>query len=240
VEDAERPTVEVLATEKLLLRRNLRSGERLNTEARRLGEATYPNPVREEQIGRYRPWDSRMCVTAEMELIEGYLDKKEPLPAFFEAGPRAHLYFQPHDVRIGIVTPGGIAPGLNTVIHSIVNMHSRIYGMRKDAYGFRGGFQGILEQRVERLAWQRTKEWLHLGGVEIAAGRAPKDQTVIERIVQSLDALGVDILYVIGGDGSLRAAHLIAQEIHRRGQTIAVAGIPKTMDNDVLWVWHSF
>lgn len=228
----------LLPTEKMILRDKLARCERLDTDVKQFKPAERENTVPEHEIGRYRPLESRMCVTAEMSVIRQYLEKKKEMPpSFLEAGPREYLYFDPKRVKIGIVTPGGIAPGLNTVIHSIVNMHVEIYGMRTKAYGFLNGFQGLGQDHKVVLNPTITRKWIHEGGTGLGAGREKQDVSVM---ASQLEDLGVDILYIIGGDGSLTAAYELAQEIERRNKTIVVAGIPKTMDNDVLWVWHSF
>ena len=227
----------LFATEKAILRDKLDRSEQMETEAISIGPPTFTNPVTERRIGRYRPRNCRICLTAQLELIMEWVNRKQEPPSFLEAGPRELLYFDPSEVRIGIVTSGGIAPGLNTVIHSIVNMHRDIYRMKRKAYGFLGGFRGLAEGHFIELDTDQTREWLHRGGTGLSTGRGERD---IARIVNSLEDAGIHILYVIGGDGSLTAAHLIAEEILRRGKKIVVAGIPKTMDNDILWVWHSF
>lgn len=224
-------------TEKSILRNYLASQKDLNTRVTRFKPAKVKNLVPQHDIGRYRPFNSRMCATAEMKIINKYLAKNQKPPSFLEAGPRRQLYFEPHTVRIGIVTPGGIAPGLNTVIHSIVDMHGNIYRMRKKAYGFRYGFEGLAEGRSMKLDADDTIEWIHKGGTFLGADRREQN---IPAMVETLEHKRVNILYVIGGDGSLTVAHEIAQEIKKRGKRIVVAGIPKTMDNDILWVWHSF
>lgn len=226
-----------LATEKAILQALLESSQEFNSTARRLTPANFANPVQELQIGRYRSLKSRICVSAEMPFIKQWIARDQEPPSFLEAGPRKDLYFDPAKVRIGIVTTGGIAPGLNTVIHSLVNMHSKIYRMESQAYGFLGDFRGLIEKRFIRLDPSITKEWIHNGGTGLATGRGVTD---VETMVTRLEEIGIDILYVIGGEGSLTAAHLIAAEIQRRALKIVVAGVPKTMDNDILWVWHSF
>lgn len=227
----------LLATEKAILRDKLGRGEQLETEVASLGKAIFKNPVSPHRIGRYRPRDSKMCITTEMQIIREYLDRRHELPSMLEAGPRDLLYFDPASVRVGIVTAGGIAPGLNTVIHSIVNMHEKIYGMERKAYGFLAGFLGVAEGRYVELDTKVTREWIHKGGTGLAAGRGEQDILVM---VNRLEEFEINILYVIGGEGSLTAAHLIAREVRSRAKSIVVAGIPKTMDNDILWVWHSF
>jgi 6-phosphofructokinase 1 len=228
-----------VATERAIIINTL---GRLDTFVKQYQPANIKNCIDVKRIGLFRPLDRRKCVTADMEIIEYFRQELEiSPPSFLEAGPREFLYFNPQEVRIGIVTPGGIAPGINTVVHCIVSMHE-LYGMRKPAYGFVGGFRGLAERRYINLTTNRTKSWIHKGGTELNTSRAQHD---IATMVDSLVALGVNILYVVGGDGSLTCAHLLSQEIAQkntsiRGKRISVAGIPKTMDNDILWVWHSF
>ncbi|NLG83351.1 MAG: ATP-dependent 6-phosphofructokinase [Firmicutes bacterium] len=226
--------------EKAILRE--RTEDLLDTTVKRHEPATIKNPLSEERIGRYRTLEDQICVTADMRLIrECFAKGKEP-PSFLEAGPRESIYFNPAEVQVGIVTPGGVAPGLNTVIHSLVSMHREVYGGQRPVYGFLGGFRGLVQQRFMELTPSITREWIHKGGTMLGTSRGEKD---IGAMIRSLQDLGVNILYVVGGDGSLTAAHLLAEEVERenlqvRGKKVVVAGIPKTMDNDVLWVWHSF
>lgn len=236
--------IQLLASEKAILRDKLARGEQLDTDVKQFGPASFRNLVPEDRIGRYRSLHSRMCVTAEIEIIKQYLNRNQAPPSFLEAGPREYLYFDPKNVQVGIVTPGGTAPGLNTVIHCIVNMHMHplLYGTRNKVYGFLGGFRGLAKSDYEPLTPDKTKNWIHKGGTELFTSRGNQDISIM---VKSLQDLGVNILYVVGGDGSLTAAHLIAKKIEEedikvRGKNIVVAGVPKTMDNDILWVWHSF
>lgn len=228
-----------VATERAIIINML--GE-LDTRVKQYEPVDNKNLLNEKRIGLFRPFDKKKCITADMEIIEYfYKESNSPVPSFLEAGPRKLLYFKPAEVRIGIVTPGGIAPGVNTVIHCIINMH-QLYGMRKDAYGFIGGFRGLAEKHYKELNTTNTKFWIHRGGTELTTSREKQD---VSKMVESLVALGINILYVVGGDGSLTCAHLISEKIYEgkinvRGKNIVVAGIPKTMDNDILWVWHSF
>src|SRR6185503_1276260 len=81
-------------------------------------------------------------------------------------------------------------------------------------------------------------ESLHLqGGTVLGSSRGPQPVPVM---VDTLERLGVGILFVIGGDGTLRGAHAIAEEVGRRGRPIAVIGIPKTIDNDIAFVQQTF
>lgn len=234
-------------TEKAILLTAKRQRKQLGTTAKQIEPAKYPNPVKKEVIGRYRPLNSRMYITADVKIIKQYSKpghKPRRPPSFLEAGPRAKLYFSPTELkkmRVGIVTPGGIAPGINTVIYCIADMHQTYYGTRS-VLGFHGGFHGLAADKPERLTSSETSSWIHRGGSLLGSGRgAPK----VSDMVQSLLDKGISILYVIGGDGSLSAAHDIAQQIEKDdarvgSRRIVIAGIPRTMDNDILWVWRSF
>jgi 6-phosphofructokinase 1 len=212
----------------------------LVTDAPRLwGQAPecIPNPCSADVIGTFRDWNKRKCVTTDMEVIEAYYGiLNAPPPGFLEAGPRQHLFFDPKQVQVAIVTAGGIAPGLNTVVHGLVCRHE-LYGT-KEIRGVRGGFRGFMDGDFVFLSSEVTAPWIHHGGTGLRTLRdGPAD---VSATVDALQRLGTDILYVVGGNGSLAAAHEIWRAVQERGLRIAVAGLPKTMDNDLLWVWKSF
>jgi 6-phosphofructokinase 1 len=184
-----------------------------------------------------------------MELLEKFRGKKLTVPSFLEAGPRANLRFDPHTVRAAVVTTGGVAPGLHCVIHSIVKRHCDTYSIGKNRgriFGVYNSFEGLcsLANNLEELSTARTEDWLDQGGSKLGSVRYYPDGKIGEEairemaniITKNLQRNRIDILYVIGGDGSLKTAH----EIAVRNPTRSVIGIPKTMDNDVLWVWQSF
>ncbi|MDP3182553.1 MAG: ATP-dependent 6-phosphofructokinase [Desulfobaccales bacterium] len=163
---------------------------------------------------------------------------EEPL-SFEMAGPRAKIYFDPSKVHCAIVTCGGLCPGTNDVIRAIVLELFHIYQVRH-IYGVRYGFQGfipryghdLLELTPEAVANIHT-----FGGTILSSSRGPQD---IGEIVDALDRLNIHILFLIGGDGTLRAADLICQEMARRGLRLSIMVIPKTIDNDILFVSRSF
>jgi len=199
------------------------------------------NPRPAADIGAYRAWEKCKCVTADLEVIQAYYDLlKMPPPGFREAGPREFLHFDPASVNVGIVTAGGIAPGLNMVVHALVSRH-RFYGTKR-IYGFRNGFRGfygtIGHDDPVLLDDDNTRNWIHRGGTLL--GTLREDGADIPAVVDRLQRMDIKILYVVGGNGSLSAAHEISKEVGRRKLGIAVAGVPKTMDNDVRWVWQSF
>jgi 6-phosphofructokinase 1 len=163
----------------------------------------------------------------------------DALPAFELAGPRRNIFFDPKKVRAGVVTCGGICPGLNDVIRGLVmELHYR-YGV-KEVIGFRYGYEGFIPKfghDVMRLTPDLVKNIHETGGTILGASRGNQSKP---EIVDTLERMNVNILFVIGGDGSQRGAKDIAGEVERRGARIAVVGIPKTIDNDLMFIDKSF
>ena len=174
--------------------------------------------------------------------LEHFLKCKESgeIPISFEkAGPREKLFFEPAKTKVAIVTCGGLCPGLNNVIRSLVHELyyrydiSRIIGIK---YGYAGLASGYNHPVVELTP--ATVSNIHLfGGSLLGSSRGKQD---IEEIVDTLEIMNVNILFCIGGDGTLRGAHSICNEIEKRKIKIAIAGIPKTIDNDIDLIQKSF
>jgi 6-phosphofructokinase 1 len=158
--------------------------------------------------------------------------------SFELAGPRAKLFFNPPDTRAGIVTCGGLCPGLNNVIRSLfleLHHHYRI----KEVLGFLGGYRGLAPDAPEPLVL--TADYVddihREGGTVLGTSRGPVD---IRLAVENLIRRGVSILFTIGGDGTQRGGNELYQEAKRQGHNLAVVGIPKTIDNDVAYVSRTF
>jgi 6-phosphofructokinase 1 len=155
------------------------------------------------------------------------------------AGPRAKLFFDPATVRAGIVTCGGLCPGLNNVIRSLFLELHHAYGA-KEILGFRDGYHGLDPARG-RPPVSLTGDDVDLihreGGTILGTSRGPVDTTIA---VDNLIRLGVNMLFTIGGDGTQRGGNELFQEARRRGHPLAVVGIPKTIDNDVAFVSRTF
>jgi 6-phosphofructokinase 1 len=163
----------------------------------------------------------------------------ENLPAFEPAGPRRKIFFDPSKTRAGIVTCGGLCPGFNDVIRGLVMSLSNTYGIRK-IYGFSHGYQGFIAKcgrDVLDLTPDSVGEINEHGGTILGSSRGQQDPA---EIVDCLERMSINMLFVIGGDGTLRGAVGIAREIAERGQKIAVVGIPKTIDNDIMFIDQSF
>lgn len=157
-----------------------------------------------------------------------------------KAGPRQHIYFDPSKVHAGIVTCGGLCPGLNNVIRSIVMTLWHRYGVRRIS-GIRYGYRGLLPGMrlpVKTLTPDSVADIHRAGGTILGSSRGGGDRTDV--LVDAMEQLNLNLLFTIGGDGTQRGAMNIADEIEKRGNRMAVVGIPKTIDNDLSFVERSF
>lgn len=161
------------------------------------------------------------------------------LRLFERAGPRARLFFEPAKVKAGIVTCGGLCPGLNNVIRSLFLELHHGYGV-PEVLGFRDGYRGLDPQRSEKpfvLTSELVDDIHRDGGTILGTSRGPVD---VELAVDNLVRLGVNVLFTIGGDGTQRGANDLFAAAQARGHALAVTGIPKTIDNDVHYVDRTF
>ncbi len=183
--------------------------------------------------------DSRILINVSTKSLgENYNCGREP-DSFEEAGARRSIYFDPSKVRAAVLTAGGLCPGLNDVIRAVVmTLHYR-YGVR-NILGVKYGYQGLNPKYGHELVPLEAKKVSHIhefGGTILGSSRgemAPED------MVDSLERLNINILFCIGGDGTLKGAHGIAREAKSRGLKLAVVGVPKTIDNDINMVARSF
>ena len=199
-----------------------------------LGQPRFDSPLRAK--GR-RFLDERVRVRFD-SLVEPGGDGDEPL-SFERAGPRERILFDPAETTTAFVTCGGLSPGLNNAIRSGYNELTYNYGVRR-VLGIRNGFRGLdAASGLEplELNHQLVRDIHHLGGTVLGSSRGGRDPA---DMVDFMEARGIDILFTIGGDGTQRGAHGIEQEIRRRGGRRAIVGIPKTIDNDVPFVYTSF
>ena len=189
-------------------------------------------------------YNQKLGPRGESDLILGDIVRKPSMPpfsrAFVRAGPRKTLYFDPRRVNAAIVTCGGLCPGLNNIIREVTNTLLNLYGA-KSVLGVRGGYWGFHPAPVGSPPVQLTVEsvaGIHKqGGTVLGSSRGGFD---IEKIVAFCRVHGVSQLYVVGGDGTHRAAHKIGQMALDRRLQIAVAGVPKTIDNDLDIIDRSF
>jgi 6-phosphofructokinase 1 len=159
---------------------------------------------------------------------------------FEKAGPRQRIFFAPSHVHAGIVTCGGLCPGINDVIRAIVRCLWFRYGVRRITgilYGYRG-FLPELNIGTRPLDPEAVDEVHKVGGTFLGSSRGGGDR--ISDIVDAIERLNLNILFTIGGDGTQKGAVAIAEEIERRDLKIAVVGIPKTIDNDLRFIDRTF
>lgn len=201
-----------------------------------LGESKIASPIRHHEFVEE---GQRLLLTGDMRILEAWEKRLGHKPSFELAGPHEKIFHDPAWTRVGIVTAGGLCPGLNNVIKGLVEILAFDYGI-KNVFGIRYGYAGLspkygyapIPLDVEAV------DLIHeLGGTVLGSSRG---QQPTETIVDTLVRMNINILFCIGGDGSLRCAHEIAEEVLRRKLSISVVGIPKTIDNDLHFVGRSF
>jgi len=211
------------------------------TSIKSLGERTVvTNDVLSNKIE-----DNYMVSDSKRLLYNTIIDEDDPASfsksvAFELAGPRERLFFDPVSIKSAVVTCGGLCPGLNNVIRSIVMQSWYTYGSRS-ILGIRYGFNGLNPAKgyypIE-LNPQRVQDINLEGGTILGSSRGGTEDMNIQ--VSTLQNLGVSILYCIGGDGTLRGAHDLHQIAEKKGYKLSVIGIPKTIDNDISYMQKSF
>ncbi len=205
-------------------------------EVATLGECGIPSPLRGSKEVVFVDPTVRVRyhhkVSATMRLAEREL-------SFEEAGAQERIFFDPAHTTAAIVTCGGLSPGLNNVIRAIYSELTHNYGVPR-VLGIRNGYRGLNPDQGQPpllLTGDFVEEIHKLGGTVLGTSRGPQDPRCT---VDFLEREQIDLLFCIGGDGTQRGAHAISVELSRRGLAKAVVGIPKTIDNDIPFVWMTF
>ncbi len=208
-----------------------------------LGEAKIDSPLKKQHLtghdSRFISDDDRVMINVETSSIEEFLEKKTMPPSFDQAGPREKIYFDPSKLKCAVVTCGGLCPGLNDIIRSIVLELYHCYRVRT-VYGIRHGLQGFIPEYAHDildLTPQAVSGIQDAGGSILGSSRGTQS---ISSIVDCIERLNIGILFMVGGDGTLMASKKICEEITRRRLKISVVAIPKTIDNDIYLVSRSF
>jgi len=201
-----------------------------------LGECNIASPL---NVSYFTPDTKRILFNI---YLEHFNDRKSPdgSPLSVElAGPREMIFFDPSKTKAAIVTCGGLCPGINDVIRAVVmELHHR-YNAR-NIIGIRYGFQGLIPKyghSIMELTPEVVKDIHAIGGSILSSSRGRQD---IGEMVTVLKRMNIDILFCIGGDGTMRAAECITEEILSRKLNISVIGIPKTIDNDLNLIQKTF
>jgi 6-phosphofructokinase 1 len=207
-----------------------------------LGECTHPSPL-EDRLAHstihYVGKADRVLLRDRLSQVLEHHDDLQNAPAFELAGPRHALFFEPARLRCGIVTCGGLCPGLNNVIRGIVLALTQSYGVSQ-ILGFRYGYEGVVRRHGHgpvRLTPTVVSDVHQQGGTMLATSRGGQDA---REVVDRLQELEVGVLFVVGGDGTFKGAMTLVDEIKRRGASIGVIGVPKTIDNDIHFIDRSF
>lgn len=159
---------------------------------------------------------------------------------FQEAGPREKIFFDPAKTKVGIVTCGGLCPGLNDVIRAIVMELWYGYGVR-NIVGIPYGLEGFIPEKYGHQLIDLTPDFVStiymLGGTVLGSSRGAQD---FDKIADFLYEKGINLLFVLGGDGTMKAARSISNAVKEHNLTLSVIGVPKTIDNDINFVEQSF
>lgn len=207
-----------------------------------LGPCAYPSPLADRLAStaiHYVGRADRVLLDDRLSKVREFTHDAPPTPAFELAGPRDRIFFDTKRLRCGIVTCGGLCPGINNVTRGIVLELMQGYGVQ-DILGFRYGYGGLVPGKGMppiRLTPSVVAGIHHDGGTTLGTSRGSQDPAAM---VDYLHELGLGVLFVVGGDGTLRGAMTLVQEITRRGLPIGVIGVPKTIDNDIHFIDRSF
>jgi 6-phosphofructokinase 1 len=207
-----------------------------------LGQCTIPSPVA-AHLGanamHFVGEADKVLVNDRLSDLGAYAGQVGALPAFELAGPRNKIFFEPRNMRCGIVTCGGLCPGLNNVVRGLVLELAQGYGVRT-ILGFRFGYEGLVKRfghEPLQLTPASVAHIHHQGGTILGSSRGSQDPS---EVVDRLEELGIDVLFVVGGDGTIRGSMQLVAEIARRNLKIGVVGVPKTIDNDIHFIDRSF
>jgi 6-phosphofructokinase 1 len=201
-----------------------------------LGECTIPSPI---NVSYFTRDTKRILYNIYLDQNNG-LNSPDGIPLSLEvAGPREKIFFDPSKTKAAIVTCGGLCPGINDVIRSLVMELYHRYGVR-NTIGIRYGFQGLIPKfrhPTTELTPDVVKDVNTIGGSILSSSRGRQD---ISEMTDALKRMNADLLFCVGGDGTMRATEFITQEITRRGLNIGVIGVPKTIDNDLNLIQKTF
>lgn len=181
----------------------------------------------------------RILYDPNIKHIEKIQKEGGDLISFEKAGSYENIFFDPSKTKVGIVTCGGLCPGLNNVIRGLVMELFYRYNVKR-VFGFKYGYEGLVSEPGHpyvELTPQNIENIHDQGGTILGSSRGNQD---VSKIVDTLDVLNINILFTIGGDGTQRGANSIAEEIAKRNLKIAVLGVPKTIDNDINFVDRTF
>ncbi|MGI6496673.1 MAG: ATP-dependent 6-phosphofructokinase [Kiritimatiellia bacterium] len=219
-----------------LFDRVLSNPEAYEFDVASLGPCKIDSPARERW---FVPEGARCALSPDVEIRDGAAVLPAGMPSFEKAGAHRKIFHDPAWSRAAILTAGGLCPGLNHVIKALVEILNSDYGV-KTIYGIRYGFRGFIAKHgYEPLMLDPDNvDTIHeLGGTILGSSRGQQD---VGEIVDAIIRMNINLLFCVGGDGTLRGAHDIAMECKRRRLFVSVVAVPKTVDNDLNFVGNSF
>ena len=209
----------------------LKNPEKFNFNIEVLGVPNHPNPIKKEE---YITDNERIAFSSQVLNILRQIESCAPLPSFEKAGMREKLFHEPKKTKAAIITCGGLCPGLNNVIKGLVNVLEFEYGIQ-DIIGIRYGYLGLSKKSRHEpinLKLENIDQIHKQGGTILGSSRGNQDPA---DMVDQLISRGINVLFCIGGDGTLKGANAIAEEIKKRRLLISVVGIPKTIDFKIIY-----
>lgn len=215
----------------------------IDTKIPILGKSKIASPIQQTDRGSYSQNfvsdNERILIDVNLSNVTKMIKDGKKLPAFELAGPRKKIYFDPSKLRCALVTCGGLCPGVNGIIRSIVLELYYAYGVQ-NIYGIKYGLQGFIPKYghdILAFTPDMVEKIIRKGGSFLGSSRGPQD---IDEIVDCMERMNIGTLFMIGGDGTLLAASKINDALKRRGLKISIIGIPKTIDNDIYMLSRSF
>jgi 6-phosphofructokinase 1 len=216
----------------------------MNFDIVNLGEPLVQSPIalsktKGDKIFNFVTDEDKILHSVSLSEFQRCLNSNEQPDCLAKAGPRERIFFNPTNTTAAIVTCGGLCPGINNVIRSIVMGLHYFYGVER-ILGIPYGYEGLIPEYGHGfidLNPDRVKDIHEFGGTILGSSRGSQD---VSAMVDTLEKNKIDILFAIGGDGTLKGANAISEEIEKRGLQISVTGIPKTIDNDIDLIDKSF
>lgn len=183
------------------------------------------------------------------ELVMGHIilnDSKEKSRAVelmsgcVRANACKDIYWDPREVKAAIVTCGGLCPGLNSIIREVTNALWYQYGVTH-IVGIQAGYNGLKhpeEFPPVQLTPTVVRDIHMKGGSVLKAGRGGMEDP--DAILDKVQKMGINLLFTVGGDGTQSAAHKLYERAKERNLEISIVGVPKSIDNDILFFDKTF
>lgn len=187
----------------------------------------------EHALGRF---PNKTLILFDDQFIELYLLTKKAGPAIVLEAVKKALDEKLKSIpqrRIAVLTSGGDSPGMNAAIRAIVRV-----AMDNDieVIGIENGYEGLVNNRMRKLTWNDVSDILAQSGTVLRTARFPdfKKPDVRKKAVENIRRNQISGLIVIGGDGSMRGAQALVQDLKKLDRELQTIAIPGTIDND-LW-----